>query len=82
MTDEWATPLWDVSSAKSQKPLGTGKTKDALKDEEIVLSITVCCQRRKLCKVGYMVASHARSFAIIDLSIILSVCQSVCLSIY
>ncbi len=63
MTDEWATPLWDVPSAKTQKPLGTGTTKDALKDEEIVLSFTVL-QRSKLCKVGYMVASDEESFAI------------------
>lgn len=62
MTDEWATPLWDVPSAKTQKPLGTGTTKDALKDEEIVLSFTVCCQRSKLCKVGYTVPSDEKSF--------------------
>lgn len=31
MTDEWATLLWDVPPAKSEKPLGT----DITKDEEI-----------------------------------------------
>lgn len=50
MTDEWATPLWDVPSAKAQKPLGTGTTKDALKDEEIVLSFTVCCSEANFVK--------------------------------
>jgi len=50
MTDEWATPLWDVPSAKSQKPLGTSTTKDALKDEQIVLSITVCVREANFAK--------------------------------